>query len=220
VQEPTQQTTQPATQQATQQATLAPLDLVLVRHAQALPPGTRGWEERDDERPLSEAGLRQADDLAFELDPYGLTAIYSSPYARALQTVEPVARRRMLSVQLLADLRERRLTDALRDDWHDVLARSWTDPDYALPDTESARNAQRRGIGVLDLLRVRHADGGRLLVGSHGNLISLILQTFEPGIDLAFHEAMPTPAIYHLQHDGIGWRVMGGHGFVEIARTN
>jgi hypothetical protein len=21
------------------------------------------------------------------------------------------------------------------------------------------------------------------------------------------------PAIYHLEHDGIGWRVMGGHGF-------
>jgi hypothetical protein len=28
---------------------------------------------------------------------------------------------------------------------------------------------------------------------------------------------MPMPAIYHLQHDGIGWRIMGGHGFVEAA---
>jgi 2,3-bisphosphoglycerate-dependent phosphoglycerate mutase len=203
-----------------QPPTLARLDLLLVRHAQALPNGTPGWEERDDERPLSEDGLRQADDLALELDPYGLSAIYSSPYARALQTVEPIARRRQMSVQVLADLRERRLTEALRDDWHEVLARSWTDPDYALPGTESGRAAQRRGIGVLDLLRVRHADGGRLLVGSHGNLISLILQTFEPAVDLDFHLGMPVPAIYHLEHDGISWRVMGGHGFVEIAQTN
>jgi 2,3-bisphosphoglycerate-dependent phosphoglycerate mutase len=202
------------------QPTLARLDLLLVRHAEALPPGTPGWEERDDERPLSEDGLRQADDLALELDPYGLSAIYSSPYTRALQTVEPIARRRQMSVQVLADLRERRLTEASRDDWPDVLARAWTDPDYALPGTESGRAAQRRGIGVLDLLRVRHADGGRLLVGSHGNLISLILQTFEPGVDLDFHLAMPVPAIYHLEHDGLGWRVMGGHGFVEIAQTN
>ena len=68
-------------------------------------------------------------------------------------------------------------------------------------------------MAVLDLLRARHADGGRLLIGCHGNLISLILQAFEPGVDYAFHLAMPMPAIYHLEHDGIGWRVMGGHGF-------
>jgi 2,3-bisphosphoglycerate-dependent phosphoglycerate mutase len=203
-----------------QQPTLARLDVLLVRHAASVPPGTPGWEERDDERPLSEDGLRQADDLAFELDPYGLSAVYSSPYARSIQTVTPIARRRSLEVQVLADLRERRLTVALRDDWAEVLARSWTDPSFALPGTESGRAAQRRGIGVLDLLRVRHADGGRLLVGSHGNLISLILQSFEPEVDLAFHLAMPVPAIYHLEHDGIGWRVMGGHGFVEIARGN
>jgi 2,3-bisphosphoglycerate-dependent phosphoglycerate mutase len=203
-----------------QQPSLARLDVVLVRHAASVPPGTPGWEQRDDERPLSEEGLRQADDLAFELDPYGLSAVYTSPYARSIQTVTPIARRRGMDVQVLADLRERRLTLALRDDWREVLARSWTDPSFALPGTESAQAAQRRGIGVLDLLRVRHADGGRLLVGSHGNLISLILQSFEPAVDFDFHLAMPVPAIYHLEHDGIGWRVMGGHGFVEIAKGN
>ncbi|HTE64856.1 MAG TPA: histidine phosphatase family protein [Candidatus Binatia bacterium] len=203
-----------------QQASLARLDVLLVRHAESVPPGTPGWEERDDERPLSEEGLRQADDLAFELDPWGLTAVYSSPYERALQTVAPVARRRGLEVQVLPDLRERRLTDGPRDDWPDVLARAWTDPSFAVDGAESGAAAQRRGIGVLDLLRVRHADGGRLLVGTHGNLISLILQAFEPGVGLDFHLAMPNPAIYHLEHDGVGWRVMGGHGFVEIARGN
>ena len=32
-------------------------------------------------------------------------------------------------------------------------------------------------------------------------------------LDFAFHMAMPTPALYHLTHDGLRWRVMGGHGF-------
>ena len=199
---------------------LARLDVLLVRHAASVPSGTPGWEERDDDRPLSEEGLRQADDLAFELDPWGLTAVYSSPYERALQTVAPVARRRGLGVQVLPDLRERRLTDGPRDDWPDVLARSWADPSFAVDGAETGLAAQRRGIGVLDLLRARHADGGRLLVSSHGNLISLILQTFEPAVGLDFHLAMPNPAIYHLEHDGVGWRVMGGHGFVEIAKGN
>jgi hypothetical protein len=31
---------------------------------------------------------------------------------------------------------------------------------------------------------------------------------------------MPMPALYHLEQDGIGWRVMGGHGFVELAAVN
>jgi hypothetical protein len=56
-----------------------------------------------------------------------------------------------------------------------------------------------------------------VLVGSHGNLISLLLATLEDGIDYEFHQAMPMPAVYHLEHDGVGWRVMGGHGFRERA---
>ena len=199
---------------------LGTLDVLLVRHASPVQPGTEGWEERDPERPLTEEGVRQAEELADELEPYSISAIYSSPYRRAVQTVEPVARRRGMEVQLLTDLRERLLTTHPRDDWADQLAQAWTDPDYALEGAESGRQAQLRAIGVLDLLRVRHPDGGRLLLGSHGNLISLILHRFEPEVDVHFHLAMPTPAIYHLQHDGIGWRVMGGQGFVQAAPRN
>jgi len=195
---------------------LPTLEIVLVRHAQAVPIGTPPWAERDDERPLTEDGLRDADELALELDPYHFDAVYSSPYARAVQTVTPTARRRSLEIQELADLRERRLAAPLRDDWAEILARSWADPDYAAPGGETGRQAQRRGMRALDLLRTRHAEGGRLLVGSHGNLISLILQSLEPGVDHAFHLAMPMPAVFHLEHDGIGWRVMGGHGFAAI----
>ena len=71
-------------------------------------------------------------------------------------------------------------------------------------------------MGTLDLLRMRHADGGRLVVGSHGNLISLILQALEPDIGFAFNMDMPMPAIYRLTHDGIRWRIMGGHGFTPL----
>jgi 2,3-bisphosphoglycerate-dependent phosphoglycerate mutase len=197
-------------------ARLPTLEIVLVRHAEAVPIGTPPWDERDDERPLTEAGLRDADELALELDPYHFHAAYSSPYARALQTVTPTAARRSMEVHLLDDLRERRLAATPRDDWADLLARAWADPDFAAPGGESGRAAQLRGMRALDLLRARHALGGRLLVGSHGNLISLILQALEPGVDHAFHAAMPMPAVFHLEHDGIGWRVMGGHGFTVV----
>ena len=89
---------------------LGRLDVLLVRHAEPIPPGTPGWEERDDERPLTEEGRRAAEQLADELEPYVITSAYSSPYPRAIETVTPTAQRRGLEVHLLPDLRERRLT--------------------------------------------------------------------------------------------------------------
>lgn len=197
-------------------ARLPTLEIVLVRHAQAVPGGTPGWEDADDERPLTEQGLRDADELAFELDPYHFNAAYSSPYTRSVQTVTPTAARRSMEVQLLDDLRERRLVTKPTDDWAELMVKAWADPNWAAPGAETGREAQRRGLRALDLLRARHALGGRLLVGSHGNLISLILQSLEPGVGHDFHQAMPNPAVFHLEHDGIGWRVLGGHGFAPV----
>ena len=197
---------------------LGRLDVILLRHAEAVTGA--GWEDRDDDRPLSDAGRRAARELAEELDPFGLTAIYSSPMPRALQTVEPLAERRGLEITLLPDLRERETSAAARAEWPAHLERSWTNPDYEPPGSETGRQAQRRALRVLDLLRAHYPDGGRVVVSSHGNVISLILQAFEPAVDFMFHMGMPLPALYHLEHDGIGWRVMGGHGFVEAAAVN
>ena len=195
-------------------SSLAALDVLLVRHAEPMPFGTP--DVADDDRPLTEAGRHAARELAAELDGWELTAIYSSPYARSVETVTILAERRGMRVQLLDDLRERRHDVGQHDDWRDTLERAWTDADYTLPGGESNRQAQRRAIGILDLLRVRHPDGGRLVLGSHGNLISLILQALEPEVGFEFHMAMPMPALYRLTHDGLRWRVMGGHGFSPI----
>ncbi len=199
------------------QPRLGTLDVLLVRHAEGVPLGTSGVSE---ERPLSEAGRHAAEELADELEPFHLSAVYSSPYPRARQTVEPTARRRGLRVLELLDMRERLLMPELLDDWREHLRRSYDDPEYAVEGGETGRAAQRRAIATLDLLRVRHPYGGRLLVGSHGNLITLILQALEPAVGFDFHQAMPNPAIYHLENDGIGWRVMGGYGFAEAAVQN
>jgi 2,3-bisphosphoglycerate-dependent phosphoglycerate mutase len=194
---------------------MAPLDVLLVRHAEPVPVGTTGVADSD--RPLTEAGRQAASELAAELDGWSITAIYSSPHRRAHETVAVLADRRRLEIQVLDDLRERVLSLEPHDAWRESLTRAWAEPDWALPGGESGRSAQRRAVATLDLLRARHADGGRIVLGSHGNLISLILQQLEPGVDMAFHLAMPTPAIYRLTHDGLRWRVMGGHGFAPIA---
>lgn len=63
--------------------------LFLLRHATA---GDRSkWEGVDALRPLTKKGRRQSEALAESLGDAGIEKIYTSPYTRCVQTVEPLA---------------------------------------------------------------------------------------------------------------------------------
>jgi 2,3-bisphosphoglycerate-dependent phosphoglycerate mutase len=174
--------------------------IVLVRHAEAVAPSDPRYEEND--RPLADAGRHDAERLADQLAAEAVDAIYSSPYPRAVQTVEPLGRRVGAEISLVDELRERLLSPDALPDWRARLQRSWTDFDHALEGGESCAEAQRRATGVLATLRQRH-PGARIVVASHGNLISLALHAIVPDqVDFEFWAAMPTPAVYVLPDDG------------------
>jgi 8-oxo-dGTP diphosphatase len=76
----------------------------VVRHAKA---GSRShWSGDDRLRPLSKKGHEQAEGLVSVLGPFPISAIYSSPYLRCMQTVEPLARVRRLEVKPSPSLEE------------------------------------------------------------------------------------------------------------------
>jgi 8-oxo-dGTP diphosphatase len=78
--------------------------MYLVRHAKA---GSRsGWSGPDDQRPLTKTGRRQADALMDLLAERGVTRVVTSPYVRCRQTVEPLAQRLRLPVDLADELAE------------------------------------------------------------------------------------------------------------------
>lgn len=64
--------------------------LFLLRHATA--GDRRKWKGVDATRPLTKKGKRQAEALAGSLGGRGIEKIYTSPYTRCVQTVEPLAR--------------------------------------------------------------------------------------------------------------------------------
>jgi len=69
----------------------------VVRHAKA---GSRShWDQDDRLRPLSKKGIKQAEVLVSVLQAFPISAIFSSPYLRCVQTVEPLAQARELAVQ-------------------------------------------------------------------------------------------------------------------------
>ena len=78
--------------------------LYFVRHAKS---GSRShWEDDDRGRPLSRRGVKQAEALVSVLGPIAISAVWSSPYLRCVQTVEPLARARRLAVQETRHLAE------------------------------------------------------------------------------------------------------------------
>ena len=180
------------------------LTVLLIRHAEPVAPGTAGFDEFT--RPLTAKGIRDAERLGELHASSRIEAAYSSPYLRARQTIEPLARARGLTIETVDDLRERMLSAGELADWRAHLRRSWEDFDYAAPGGESGREAQARVVRVLDTIAMRHS-AGTVVVASHGNLIALALHAFMPGVDYEFWESIPTPAVFNLMRDGSGWRL-------------
>lgn len=75
-----------------------------VRHAKA---GSRSqWTGDDRQRPLTKKGVKQAEELVEVFSNFDISGIYSSPYLRCMQTVEPLAEARKLKVLAEAGLAE------------------------------------------------------------------------------------------------------------------
>jgi 2,3-bisphosphoglycerate-dependent phosphoglycerate mutase len=183
------------------------LTVLLVRHAEPVAPGTAGFDEFT--RPLTPKGVRDAERLRDAHESVRIDAAYSSPYMRARQTVEPIARARGLSIATIEDLRERTLSGVELPDWQAHLKRSWEDLDYAPAGGESGRIAQARVVRVLDTIASRHS-AGTVIVASHGNLIALALHAFMPGVDYEFWESIPMPAVFTLIREGGRWQCISG----------
>ena len=76
--------------------------LLVVRHAEA---GTKGsWDGPDTLRPLSPLGRLQAEGLVIRLEDYPVERILCSPTLRCHQTVQPLARDRLLQIEEVAAL--------------------------------------------------------------------------------------------------------------------
>jgi len=80
--------------------------ILLVRHASAA--DRDAWEGDDRLRPLDERGRRQATELVGLLAAYDLERVLSSPALRCVETIEPLALARGLTIEVCDELSEER----------------------------------------------------------------------------------------------------------------
>jgi 2,3-bisphosphoglycerate-dependent phosphoglycerate mutase len=177
---------------------VAETSIYLIRHAHAV------WRH-DDSRSLSAAGMTAAGLVADRLASSPIVAIYTSPSRRSIQTVEPLARRLGLQAEPIADLRERELPPVPHPEFEALVRQAWTSPDKAPAGGERNEQAQTRGLAFLHTVVARHR-GQQVVVGTHGNLLALIVNGLDPRLGYDFWRELSFPDVYRLTFQGSDFR--------------
>ncbi|MHA6251869.1 histidine phosphatase family protein [Oceanobacillus sp. CAU 1775] len=166
-------------------------NIYLVRHAHSTyTPDELG-------RPLSQKGFSDAEKVTKSLKEENIDIVISSPYNRAIQTVEGVARQINKVIIIDEDFKERILAGESVEDFQNAITQVWENPSFSWEGGESNHTAQKRGVQALNRVLEKH-EGKNIVIGTHGNLMVLIMNYFNKNYDYDFWKALQMPDIYKL----------------------
>ena len=131
----------------------------------------------DASAPLTKAGNVLAKELTRLFINKSITAIYSSPYARAFQTVLPTAEKLDLIIDTHADLRERQAI--WRVDWQEHLANLWQDFELKADGEESFADVERRIVPAFQ--QIYDDTEGDIIITGHGTALSVLFHHLTHG---------------------------------------
>lgn len=170
-------------------------NLYFVRHAHSI------YTPDELERPLSEKGYKDSERILALIQQEGIDVVVSSPYKRAVQTVEGVAEYFNLEIEIYEDLKERTLTGKPAEDFTAAITKVWEEPNFAWEGGESNIEAQARGVKVIHHLLEKY-EGKNVVIGTHGNIMVLIMNYFDKQYDFSFWNELDMPDIYKLTFEG------------------
>ncbi|MXQ49430.1 histidine phosphatase family protein [Streptococcus pneumoniae] len=146
--------------------------IYLIRHAE---PNYNNHQ--DDERELTAEGLQDCQLLLDYFKDITIDRIYSSPFKRALQTIDELAKEKNLPIQIKENFRERKIDDVWIGDFNTFSQRQWQDFNYKLAKGESLQEVQDRNIQQLqEILKEQETS---IIISSHGTAISTILNYYD-----------------------------------------
>jgi len=169
-------------------------NLYFVRHAHS----TYSTDELN--RPLSERGEEDARKVTRNLKNESISVLISSPYKRAVQTIEGLAGMCAVEIVIEEDFKERLLSKKPIDDFDSAIAKVWEEYSFYWEGGESNIIAQNRGVRALDKVLERY-EGKNIAIGTHGNIMVLIMNYFDKRFDFTFWKQLDMPDIYKLSFD-------------------
>ena len=162
--------------------------LYLVRHCESSGPAS--------DAPLTARGLAQAEVLASFFDGLGLESLVSSSYTRAHQSILPLSSRLGLEIRLDPRLVERKLSGEPIENWREAIHSSFDDPDLCFPGGESCRTVMARGRAAIDHILAQPQQVS--VIAPHGNMMALILRSFDPSFGFNTWERLSNPDVFSL----------------------
>ncbi|WP_202709212.1 histidine phosphatase family protein [Sporosalibacterium faouarense] len=166
-------------------------NIYLVRHAHSV------YTQDELNRPLSEIGKKDAQRVTEILSRKNIDYILSSPYKRSIETVEGLASYLDKEITIVDDFRERKLAERSVNDFEKVITKVWEDYSFSWDGGESNYIAQRRGINALRKVLEQYNEKN-IVIGTHGNIMVLIMNYFDKSFDFLFWKDLEMPDIYKL----------------------
>lgn len=174
--------------------------VLMIRHAES--PFIFGKERT---RGLSKKGKEDASAITTVLHSFNIDVIVSSPYTRAIQTIQGLADDHMLEIHIIEGLREKQLKGAYQlptEEIDEAIKKSFQDLDYCLEGGESSRNVQNRAIPEIIHLLEKYA-GQTIVICTHGNIMAIIFHYFDTRYGYDFWKNTSKPDIYQLIFEGV-----------------
>jgi 2,3-bisphosphoglycerate-dependent phosphoglycerate mutase len=170
--------------------------IYMVRHAEST---FEFGQERT--RGLSTEGFAAAKQVAGFFTDIDIHYMVSSPYARAKQTIQYIADQKSLEIVEYEELVERPIKGldykAPWTDLYEAIRISFVDQDFALEGGESTRQAQQRSIPIIEKL-LAEQPGKNIVIGTHGNIMTIIMNYFDHKYGFEFWDSTSKPDIYKL----------------------
>ena len=170
--------------------------IYFVRHAESI-----FIEGKERVRGLSDKGMEDAISIRDRLVTEEIDCYISSPYERAIATIRPLAETTKTEIAIDEDVRERSIGDFSPYSFEDAKKAVYDDFSFAFPNGESSATAQHRAVKVLDSILSGYA-GKKIVVGTHGDIMTLMVNFYDKRFDFGFWKAISMPDIYRLDFEG------------------
>lgn len=173
--------------------------IYLVRHGES--PKTEGNERT---RGLTAKGLSDANRVTEILQDEGIDIFISSPYRRAILTIDGLAKKLGKDILVCEDLRELVFVGGDKiipdQELYPLVKRMFSEPDLLQPAGESISICRERSMKALKEILNKN-NGNKIVIGIHGLIMTLMLSHFDEnyGYDFLFNTSKPD--IYRMEFE-------------------
>lgn len=167
------------------------MKLYIIRHCEA--------EGQAPDAALTAVGKEARNHLADFLISFQIEQVISSPYRRAIHTIETFVQDNGIPFKVDERLKERVLSSENLVDWFEKLQQTYIDQDLNFAGGESSNEAVNRMIELVNELR--QGNHASVAIVTHGNIMSLLINYYNGDFGFDDWKQLSNPDVYEIDFD-------------------